>query len=107
MLSVMVLLRHCDNDRRLIAIINDIMETRVCFGHEEEDAGDHIGEFLRRNGNVRERGRSEEESNQNAHNMPLIAISSDSEEAVSDESAYHSDPREYREDNTEKTVPNA
>jgi len=55
LLCIMHSLGHCGEDQTLVDIISRHLEVRMCFEHEEDDAGGHIANFMRRNG--RERGK--------------------------------------------------
>jgi len=49
--------RHCGEDQTLVEIISRHLEVRMYFEHEENDAGGHIANFMRRICNGRERGK--------------------------------------------------
>jgi len=48
---------HCGEDQTLMEIISRHLKVRMCFEHEEDDAGDYIANFMRRICNERERGK--------------------------------------------------
>jgi len=57
LLCIMHSLGHCGDDRTLVEIISRHFEVRIYFEHEENDAGGHIANFMRRIRNGRERSR--------------------------------------------------
>jgi len=57
LLCIMHSLGHCGDDETLVKIISRHLEVRICFKHEEDDAGGHIADFMRRIQNRRERGK--------------------------------------------------
>jgi len=57
LLCIMHSLGHCEDDEMLVKIISRHLEVRMYFEHEEEDAGGHIADFIRRIQNRRERGK--------------------------------------------------
>jgi len=57
LLCIMHSLGHCEDDEMLVKIISRHLEVRIYFEHEEDDAGGHIADFLRRIQNRRERGK--------------------------------------------------
>jgi len=56
LLCIMHSLGHCGEDQTLVEIISHL-EVRMCFEHEEDDAGGYIANFMRHIRNGRERGK--------------------------------------------------
>jgi len=57
LLCIMHRLGRCGRDEALVEIIARHLEVRLCFNHEEDDAGGYIATFMRRIRNVRVSGK--------------------------------------------------